>query len=602
MYPDIVKQFRINFKIGVNKIAHHRRQYIGDKNFLVLLAIWVGILSGFAAIVLKYSVHWIQHLLEGGFNVRYENYLYLLYPLFGILLSVLYLRIFHYKKVFDKGLSSIIYSISRKGATVERHKTFSHVITSALTVGFGGSVGLEAPIAVTGSAIGANTAKDLLLNKQSRTLLLACGAASGIAAIFNSPIAGVIFAFEVLLTEVSIPAFIPLLIASASGAVVSKLFYSEQLFFLTTNDWDLNALPFYLLLGAFCGLISAYMVRMSTGIEHYFNKRKNPWQKAIYGGILIGLLLFFLPALYGEGFHTITNLMAGNAHMLLDRSLFYAYNDNAWVILMVVGIVILLKVFASAITIGAGGNGGIFGPALFTGALSGFLFSRFINLTRLTQLNEQNFIAVAMCGLISGALHAPLTGIFLIAEITGGYVLIIPLMIVSSMAYFVTRYFEPNSIYKKTLIERGFITDDKDIALLRSVPIEKLIETDYSPVYANQTLRELLDIVSHSKRNTFPVVDHTGVLLGILTLDELKEVMFNTEHYDTMTVTDLMILPAAVVQTNETIETLMELFETTQIWTIPVVAGSRYIGFITKSNLLQHYRQQFISDEQTKLN
>lgn len=602
MYNDVAKQFRINFKIGVNKFAHHRRQYIGDKNFLVLLAIWVGVLSGFAAIVLKYAVHWIQQVLEGGFNVRYENYLYLLYPLFGILLSVLYLRIFHHKKIFDKGLSSIIYSISRKGATVERHKTFSHVITSALTVGFGGSVGLEAPIAVTGSAIGANTAKDLLLNKSSRTLLLACGAASGIAAIFNSPIAGVIFAFEVLLTEVSIPAFIPLLIASASGAVVSKLFYSQQLFFLTTNEWSLNALPFYLMLGAFCGLISAYMVRTSTNIEHYFNARKNPWQKAIIGGILIGVLLFFLPALYGEGYTTITNLMAGNAHMMLDRSFFYGYNNNDWVILIVVGIVILLKAFAAAITIGAGGNGGIFGPSLFTGALSGFLFSRFVNLTHITQLNEQNFIAVAMCGLVSGALHAPLTGIFLIAEITGGYVLIVPLMIVSSMAYFVTRYFEPNSIYKKTLIERGFITDDKDIALLRSVPIEKLIETDYSVIQSNQTLRELVEVVSHSKRNTFPVVNNQGTLMGLVTLDEIREVMFKADQYDSMSVSDLMILPAAVVQTTATIETLMELFEESQIWTIPVVDDQRYVGFITKSNLLQHYRQQLISAEQTKMN
>lgn len=585
--------------MGINAFAHRRRNYIGDKNFVVLLAIWVGILSGFAAIALKSAVHWIQHWLEGGFNVRYENYLYLLYPLAGIMLSVLYVRIFH-TGIFDKGLSSIIYSISRRGSSVERHKTFSHLITSAFTVGFGGSVGLEAPIAVTGSAIGANTAKDLLLNKQSRTLLLACGAASGIAAIFNSPIAGVIFAFEVLLSEVSIPAFIPLLISAASGAVVSKLFYSHQLFFLTTNDWSLNAIPFYLLLGVFCGLISAYMVRMSIGIEHFLNQRFNLWFKALIGGTVIGILLFFLPALYGEGFNTIRNLMAGNASHLLDKSLLYAYNQETWVILAIAGALILFKVVASAITIGAGGNGGIFGPALFTGAMCGFFFSRFFNITQIAQLNEQNFIAVAMCGLISGALHAPLTGIFLIAEITGGYVLIVPLMIVSSMAYFVTRYFEPNSIYKKTLVERGFLSEDKDLSLLRSLPLNMMIEQDYSEVHPDLRLRAFLDILAHSKRNTFPVVDHHKNLVGILTMDELREVMFNEQLYDTMLVSDLMIAPQATVKPDDTIETLMEKFEETGLWSMPVIAEGGYAGFITKSNLLQHYRKQLIAEEQTK--
>ena len=565
------KSIRIYIKIIINDIAHKRHKYISDKNFLIVISIWVGVLSGLASVILKSAVHFIQHFLEGGFNVRYENYLYLLYPLIGILLSALYIRIFHYKKVFDKGLSSIIYSISRKGSAVERHKSYSHLITSALTVGFGGSVGLEAPIAVTGSAIGANTGKDLLLNRQHRTLLLAGGAAAGIAAVFNSPIAGVIFALEVLLTEVSIPAFIPLLIAAASGAVVSKLFYSGQLFHLTTNDWSIHAIPFYMLLGGLCGLISTYMVRMTLATEHFFQKRKNPWHKAISGGIVLGILLFLFPTLYGEGYNVISNLMSGKADSLFDKSMLYRYHDNAWVILLVIGIIILLKVFAASITIGAGGNGGIFGPALFTGAMCGLLFSRFINLTQITTLNEQNFVAVAMCGLISGALHAPLTGIFLIAEITGGYMLFIPLMIVSALSYFVTRYFEPNSIYKKTLIERGFISEDKDSELLTSISIQQIIENDFIEVKTNFTLREVIDIVSRSKRNTFPVTNENGILVGILTLDELKEVMFKSELYDTITVIDIMIVPQIKINYDDNLQKIMGIFEEYNMWTIPVV-------------------------------
>ncbi len=592
------KSIRVSIKIFINDIAHKRHKYISDKNFLIICAIWVGVLSGAAAVVLKTMSHTIQHWLEGGFNVRYENYLYLIYPMIGILLSALYIRIFHYKKVFDKGLSSIIYSISRKGSTVERHKTFSHIITSALTVGFGGSVGLEAPIAVTGSAIGANTGKDLLLNRQHRTLLLACGAAAGISAVFNSPIAGVIFALEVLLTEVSIPAFIPLLIASASGAVVSKLFYSGQLFHLTTNDWSVNALPFYLLLGGFCGMISAYMVKMSIATEHYFHKKKNPWHKAMLGGLVIGLLLFFLPSLYGEGYNTIENLMTGNYASLLDRSLLYQYNNNVWVVMLVVAIIILLKVFAASVTIGSGGNGGIFGPALFTGAMCGFLFARFFNSTEITHLNEENFVAVAMCGLISGALHAPLTGIFLIAEITGGYVLFIPLMIVSSIAYFVTRYFEPNSIYKKTLIERGFITDDKDLELLQSISIHHIIETDFIPIQPQLKLRQVLDVVSRSKRNTFPVVDENEKFCGILTLDELREVMFKSELYDLLTVHEMMVVPQVKAKSGDNLQLIMQVFEEHGLWIIPVIDDGIYKGFISKSGVLHYYREKVILENQ----
>jgi CIC family chloride channel protein len=596
----VYKKLRIHTKLLIYRFTKQRHKYISDKNFLIIAAIWVGILAGFAAVVLKTIVHFLQHSLESGFNVRYENYLYLIYPLIGIVLSVVYVRWFHRKVVFDKGLSSIIYAINKKFSNIELHKTYSHVVTSALTIGFGGSSGLEAPIAVTGSALGSNTAKNLLMSKSDRTLLLASGAAAGISAIFDSPIAGVVFAFEVLLTEVSIPAFIPLLIASATGAVVSKLFSDHKLFYLTTDSWSINAIPFYALMGVLCGFVSTYMIRTSIKTEGFLNKRKNPYSKAIAGGIALGVIIFVFPPLYGEGYGSINKLMAGEFSSLFNNSLFFDYKDNTWFVLGFTAALVLVKVVATSITIGAGGNGGIFGPSLFTGSLMGFFFSHAINFSQITTLNERNFIAVAMGGLISGVLHAPLTGIFLIAEITGGYALFIPLMIVSAISYFITRYYESNSIYTKTLIERGFIVKDKDTALLSELSISNLIEVDFSMVYPQQTLRELVGILSKSSRNIFPVVNKKNQLVGIITLDDIREVMFKRSMYDTTLVKDLMSVPKIIAQSDERVENMMRYFEEHQVWYIPIVeAGNLYAGFISKTAVLHQYRERMIETTET---
>lgn len=584
----------------IYQFTRQRHKYISDKNFLIIAAIWVGVLAGFAAVALKTSVHYLQEWLAGGFNVRYENYLYLIYPLVGILLSVVYVKLFHKKTVFDKGLSSIIYAINKKFSNIELHKTYSHVITSALTVGFGGSAGLEAPIAVTGSAIGSNTAKNLLLSRADRTLLLASGAAAGISAIFNSPIAGVVFAFEVLLTEVSIPAFIPLLIASATGAVISKIFSSGQLFHLATDSWNINAIPLYVALGALCGFVSVYMIRSTLKMEGFLNKRKNPYSKAIWGGVALGLIIFIFPPLYGEGYGISNDLMAGNYESLFHNSLFFNYKDSVLFVLGFTLAMILVKVFAASITIGSGGNGGIFGPSLFTGSLLGFFFSRLVNYTGITAVNEHNFIAVAMGGLISGVLHAPLTGIFLIAEITGGYVLFIPLMIVSAMAYFITRYFEPNSIYTKTLIERGFITRDKDADLLGQLSLSSVIENDFSMLNPDQKLRELVQIIAKSSRNIFPVVNHRNRLTGIVTIDDIRDVMFKQALYDTLTVKSLMSIPKVTVKEDEKMDSVMKLFDEYEVWYIPVIDQSgQYSGFISKSGVLTQYREQLKSKDET---
>lgn len=589
------KKIRIHTKLLIYRFTRQRHHYISDKNFLIIAAIWVGLLAGFAAVVLKSFVHFLQHLLESGFNVRYENYLYLIYPLIGILLSVVYVKLLHKKVVFDKGLSSIIYAINKKFSNIELHKTYSHVITSALTVGFGGSAGLEAPIAVTGSALGSNTAKNLLMSKADRTLLLASGAAAGISAIFDSPIAGVVFAFEVLLTEVSIPAFIPLLIASATGAVVSKIFSDGKIFYLVTDSWNIEAIPFYILLGGLCGFVSVYMIRTTLGMESFLNKRKNPYTKAIAGGIALGVLIFIFPPLYGEGYGITNKLMAGDYKSLFNNSLFFKYQDSTLFLLCFTAVMILVKVFAASITVGSGGNGGIFGPSLFTGSLLGFWFAHGVNYTRVTFLNEQNFIAVAMGGLISGVLHAPLTGIFLIAEITGGYILFIPLMIVSAMSYFIVRYFEPNSIYTKTLIERGYIILDKDTALLSELSINSVVENDFSTLNPRQTLRELVATVSASKRNLFPVVDKHNKLVGIITMDDIREVMFKQNLYDKLRVNELMSIPKVTVGQTEKMEEVMKYFEEYEVWYIPVIdEDAQYVGFISKTVVLHQYRERLI--------
>jgi CIC family chloride channel protein len=595
----VYKKLRIHTKLLIYQFTKQRHKYISDKNFLIIAAIWIGMLAGGAAVALKMTVHFLQHSLESGFNVRYENYFYLIYPLIGILLSVIYVKLFHPKVTYDKGLSSIIFAINKRFSIIELHKTYSHVITSALTVGFGGSAGLEAPIAVTGSALGSNTAKNLLMSKADRTLLLASGAAAGIAAIFDSPIAGVVFAFEILLTEVSIPAFIPLLIASASGAVVSKLFYSQPLFHLATDSWSLDAIPFYLLLGVLCGFVSTYMIRSTLKMESFLHKRKNPYSKAIWGGIALGVLIFLFPPLYGEGYGITNKLMNGNYESLFNNSLFFNYKDNTWFVLGFTAVIILVKVFAGAITVGSGGNGGIFGPALFTGSLVGFWFSHGVNFSGITFLHEQNFIAVAMGGLISGVLHAPLTGIFLIAEITGGYVLFIPLMIVSAISYFITRYYESNSIYTKTLIERGFLPRDKDSSLLSDLSISNLIDVDFSLLNPSQTLGELVEILSKSSRNIFPVVSNKNRLLGIITIDDIREVMFKQKLYNTMLVADLMSKPKITITVDQRVEDVMKEFERFDVWYIPVLdADDNYIGFVSKTVILHQYRERLIETDE----
>jgi CIC family chloride channel protein len=569
-----------------NRLLYWRIYHISSRTFLIIASIFVGIVSALAAVILKKFVHWL-HGIPAFFSEISNNHLWYIYlPLTGIIITVIITKIL-FKGKLEKGLGSILYSISRKSSRIEKEKMYSHVITSGITIGLGGSAGLEAPIVITGAAIGSNIARFLNLGYKERTLLLACGAASGIAAVFNSPIAGVIFALEVLLTEISIPVFIPLLISTATSIIVSKFLYKGQLFYLVTNDWYYHAIPFYILLGIICGLLSVYMTRVTLRVEDFFIKKKSIYVKALLGGLSLGILIFIFPPLFGEGYDTVKTILAGSYSNLLDFSLLEPLKNNPWIILLVTSFMILLKVFATSLTTGSGGNGGIFAPSLFTGALTGFGLSFFVNTSGISNLNVNNFIVVGMAGILSGVVHAPLTGIFLIAEITGGYVLFVPLMIVSALSYFISKYFEPHSIYTKLLAQNGhLLTQDKDTNILHQLKLDDLIERDFFPLKSVGTLKSLVDAFTVSNQYVYPVIDNDNIYL-----ENVKHLLFEKELYNQIKIIDITDTTIIPLDRNERMDSAIAKFETTNLGTIPVIDGTQYIGCISRSNIFSYYRR-----------
>jgi len=547
--------------------------------------------SALAAVVLKTFVHLMHRIPDYFFSISNTHIWYIILPLSGIILTIVFVKIF-LKGKLEKGLGSILFSISRGSSKIDKSKMYSHVVTSGITIGLGGSAGLEAPIVITGSAIGSNIGKMLNLGYKERTLLLACGAASGIAAVFNSPIAGMIFAIEVLLTDVSIGTFIPLLISTATAIIVSKLLYSGQLFYLITNQWYYHAIPFYILLGVLCGFISVYMTRVTLFMEDFFEKRKGIYSKAIIGGLILGILIFLFPPLFGEGYNTITSLFHGDYTALLGKSLFSSFTSSPLVLIVVTIAIVLVKVIATSITLGSGGNGGIFAPSLFTGSLTGFGFAYIINTVGISTLHVSNFVAVGMAGIMSGVVHAPLTAIFLIAEITGGYVLFVPLMIVSALSFFISRYFEPYTIYTKKLAQKGHLfTADKDTNILMQLQLHELIEKEFVPLLVTAKFRDVIDAFTTSQRNVFPVVDKDNNFIGIIDLINIKELMFKPEVYDLMTVFDVTTTGVLTIDKNENVVSAMRKFESSGRWNLPVIEEGKYIGVISWSNILSYYRR-----------
>ncbi len=584
----------MKFQRWLHKFLVWRIKHVRDRNFLIYLGILIGLVSGLAAVILKSSVHWIQSSLADIAYGDFDYLFYIVYPLLGIIFTVLFTKYF-VKETMGHGITSILYSISKKSSILSRTKMYSRMVTSAITVGFGGSVGLEAPIVLTGSAIGSNLGRLVHLNYKKRTLLIGCGAAGAISAIFNSPVAGVIFAIEVLLTDVSIAMFIPLLISSVFGSLLSKMLLGDDILFSfqLTDTYQLNDFPFIILLGVVAGLLSVYFTRTTYWVEGKLANIKGSVKRALVGGMGLGLLILLLSPLYGEGYETIKALLHGTQSELLSLGGLDIPKNQIYMILFFVA-VILFKPVASALTIGAGGSGGIFAPSLFIGGVTGFVFASSVNfITGSNLLSVSNFTLIGMSGLMSGILHAPLTAIFLIAEITSGYTLFVPLMLVSAIAYSTAIYFESHSLYAKHLALKGdLIPADKDKRVLREILIDKVIETDLLKVAPEATLGELVGIVRKSKRNLFPVVNSKGELVGILTLDDIRNIMFDHGKYDDVFVNSLMHTPPASVSPHENMQSVMAKFEATGAWNLPVLDNGIYVGFLSKSRIFNTYRNK----------
>lgn len=586
---------KINY---IEKSINWIHEKTNEKQFLIFSSVLVGLSAGLAAVILKSFVFVIRQYFLENYLLKFDyKYLYLILPLIGIGLTVLIVKYF-FKNLFERGTSSILYAIAKKSSFLPFHQMYSHIITSGLTVGFGGSAGLESPIVSTGSAIGSNFAKTYKLSYKDRTLLLAAGAAGGIAGAFNAPIAGVLFALEVILVDISISAFIPLLIAAASGALLSKIILNESnlLFFKLKQPFDYHNVLLYIILGLLAGLVSLYYVNFFDKVESRFSKINSKFSKWLIGGISLAFLFALFPSLFGEGYESIKALSESRAIDLFKDSLLVNFINDKWILLLFITITLLLKAVATGLTLGSGGNGGSFAPSLFVGAYLGFVFSFFLSLLGFDDVPISNFTIVAMAGILSGVFHAPLTGIFLIAEITGGYELIIPLMIVSTISYVIVKYFHPDSLDVKRLKEKGaVVSENKDTNILSKIDVKELLETDFATIHFKSTLRDIVETIKHSKRNTFPIIKKNNKLIGILFLDHIREEMFNTEHYDTVTAKELMRKPSMVIDSKEDIFSIMKKFEESGQWNLPVVENEIYIGFLSKSTILDKYRHELLT-------
>ncbi len=586
-------------KLNIAQLLIHRiHTKLSEKQFLIFSSILVGISAGLAAVILKLFVHFIriQVLKEYLLKVDFK-YIYLLFPLIGIGLTIFVVKRF-FKGNIEGGNVNILHAIAKKGSFLPFHQMYSHIITSGLTVGFGGSAGLESPIVSTGSAIGSNFSRVNKLNYKDRTLLLAAGAAGGIAGAFDSPIAGVLFALEVILVDISITAFIPLLIAAASGALISKILLQEQILlsFRLQQPFNYHNVPLYIILGVIAGFVSLYYVNFFERIDTKLKSLKSAAAKWVIGAFTLACLIALFPSLFGEGYESIKSLSEIKPENLFKDSIIGSFVTNNWLIFIFISAVMLIKAVAAGLTIGGGGNGGNFAPSLFVGAYLGFAFAYLLILMGFTDIPISNFTIVAMAGILSGVFHAPLTAIFLIAEITGGYELIIPLMLVSSISYVVVKRFHPISMDVKKLKDRGtIVSEDKDTSILSKINLEEIIEHDFALIHPEDKLRSIINVIKHSKRNTFPVVNKQNKLVGLIQLDSIKEEMFNQELYDKFTAKELMNKPLAKIKHDDDIFVIMKKFEESGEWNLPVTENGHYIGFLSKSSILSRYRNELLS-------
>ena len=568
---------------------------LSPKQFIFLSSILVGISSGFAVIILKSFAHKVFSFATYINGILKLSFINSILPIIGILLTV-----FVIKRVLggtiEKGTSQILYAVAKKASIIPKKQMYAQIITSSLTVGLGGSAGLESPIVITGAAFGSNYAQRYKLSYKDRTLLIGCGVAAGVAAAFNAPIAGVLFAIEVLLVDVSISAFTPIMIAAAAGALVSVVALDESvlLSFKHKQDFNYHNIPYYILLGIFTGFIAVYYSRNFQRVEHFFSRlRLSPYKKALFGASILAVIIFVFPTLFGEGYESIKTLAENDPGELLENTLFHDFRNNDWALLVFIGLTMMLKVFATGITLGSGGNGGNFAPSLFLGSYAGYFFSKFFNLTGLTKLPISNFIMVGMAGILSGLFHAPLTAIFLIAEITGGYDLMIPLMIVTSISFAISKRFEKHSLDVKSLAKKGnAFTSNKDTNILSTLDINEIIQTDYLTISPDENLEKLVDLISHSNQVIFAVVDKENNLLGIVHFNDIREIIFNSYRVKYTLVKEIMLEPIGLIYPADSMEIVMNKFEKAKVTFLPVIKNGKYYGFISKATTLEAYREK----------
>ena len=585
----------------IDRFIEWREKHIPQNQFVLILSFMVGVLSALAAFALKNLIHFIQHLLTGNFDAHTFNWLYLLFPVIGIFITGLFIR----KIVRDDishGVTKVLYAISCRKGKIRRHNTWSSLIASGITIGFGGSVGAESPIVMTGSAIGSNLGSLFKMEKKVVMLLIGCGAAGAVSGIFKAPIAGLVFVIEVLMIDLTMSSLLPLLISSVTAATLSYIFMgTEATFeFHMENAFDLARVPYVIVLGIVCGLISLYFTHVTTTIEKQFKKLKNPYYKLLIGGGVLSVLIFLFPPLYGEGYDTITQLINGSSeNIIMENSLFYGHGS---LLLLFMFLVIIFKAVASTVTNCGGGCGGIFAPSLFLGCVTGFLFASLCNMSDFGVLvSDKNFALFGMAALMSGVFHAPLTGVFLIAELTGGYALFLPLMMVSVSSYLTVRIFDKNNIYAIRLAQRGeLITHHKDQAVLTILKVSDVIEKNFMTITPDMDLGALTAVVAKTKRNIFPVVNVANHLVGILYLDDIRHIMFRQELYHRYSVASLMREVQERLSIEEPMEAVMRKFEETGAWNLPVEdVNGGYIGFISKSAIFTAYRKtllEFTSD------
>ncbi len=569
-----------------------RPKHINDRQYIYLLSVVAGIIAAIAAIVIKKSAHLIQYLLTHHFSNQYENFLYIFYPAIGILLALLFMR-YIVRQEPGHGIPGVLYAISRKNGLIKFHNVYSAIVSSAFTVGFGGSVGLEGPTVSTGAAVGSNLGQFLRLNHRQIILMISLASAAAMASIFQSPIAAILFALEVIMIDLSVASLVPLLIATVTAVLTSYFVLGQAVMYPIDRSvtFDSSNTLYYIGLGVLAGLFSVYFTKVSIWVESFFNKRYTDWRlRYIIGSLLLGILIFFFPSLYGEGYEAINQSLKGDFSALYNHSIFFGFRDDMWIIFGLFAAVLLMKAFATSLTFAAGGVGGIFAPSLFLGSFLGLFYGVFVNYTGLGNLDPGKFAVIGMGGMIAGILHAPLTGIFLIAEITGGYNLFVPLMIVSTISFATVKVFVSDSVYTYQLAARGeLMTHNKDKSVLNMMSVSGMIEKDFHCILPGQTLGDLVKAISRSKRNIFPVVDSQGYFKGHILMDDIRPIMFDTELYNTL-VNSIMVYPSYIINPSDPMENVATMFRDSGKYNLVVLDEGKYLGYVSRANVFLTYR------------